>query len=155
MIPFAAFQEAQGPVPPRSSSSLTAGRWRASPSASRNAEDPAAVASGEDWAIAAASQNEINSGTIEHAFELPRPAALTYDKNEIITHAKRIGTFETPIVPVETAASLFAWPPCDARVPADAELVEKRIRLRRAARAGVRGAGDDRSRGLARLVAIT
>jgi len=55
-----------------------------------------------------ASQTLENIGVIEDASELPilRPL-ICYDKDEIVEMAKRIGTFETSILPYDDCCSLF------------------------------------------------
>lgn len=55
-----------------------------------------------------ASQTLENLGVIEDAAGLPvlRPL-ITYDKAEIVAQARRIGTFETSILPYEDACALF------------------------------------------------
>jgi thiamine biosynthesis protein ThiI len=55
-----------------------------------------------------ASQTLENLGVIEDAARLPvlRPL-LTFDKDEIVREARRIGTFETSILPYDDCCSLF------------------------------------------------
>ncbi len=71
------------------------------------AEDSGAIATGENLGQVA-SQTITNLGSIESAIETPmfRPV-LTYDKNEIITLARRIGTYETSVLPFDDCCSLF------------------------------------------------
>jgi thiamine biosynthesis protein ThiI len=72
------------------------------------AEDSAALATGENLGQVA-SQTIANLGAIERAVELPvlRPL-VTFDKSEIIALARRIGTFETSVLPFDDCCSLFA-----------------------------------------------
>ena len=130
VIPFAAFQEAcKGAVPPRLLVIIYRRAMARLAERVARSEDSAAIASGENLGQVA-SQTVINLGTIEHAIELPvlRPL-LTYDKNEIITHAKRIGTFETSILPFDDCCSLFApRHPATRVAPADAVEAESRVK---------------------------
>jgi thiamine biosynthesis protein ThiI len=71
------------------------------------AEDSGAIATGENLGQVA-SQTIPNLAAIEAAIETPlfRPV-LTYDKNEIITLARRIGTYDTSVLPFDDCCSLF------------------------------------------------
>ena len=71
-------------------------------------EDAGAIATGENLGQVA-SQTIPNLAAIEQAIDIPvlRPL-VTYDKNEIIQTAKKIGTFETSILPYDDCCSLFA-----------------------------------------------
>jgi thiamine biosynthesis protein ThiI len=109
VIPFADFQEAcRAAVHPRFLVVLyrrAMARLAARVAAS---EDAAAIATGENLGQVA-SQTIPNLAAIEQAIDLPvlRPL-LTYDKNEIINAAKKIGTFETSILPYDDCCALFA-----------------------------------------------
>jgi thiamine biosynthesis protein ThiI len=87
-----------------------------------------------------ASQTLENMTVIEQAAELPMLRPLVgMDKNEIVTEARRIGTFETSILPDQDCCSLFipAHPETRARLEAVvaaeagfaiAEMVEDAVR---------------------------
>jgi thiamine biosynthesis protein ThiI len=70
-------------------------------------EDAGAIATGENLGQVA-SQTIANLSAIEQAIATPmfRPV-LTYDKNDIITLARRIGTFDTSVLPFDDCCSLF------------------------------------------------
>jgi thiamine biosynthesis protein ThiI len=92
-------------------------------------EDAAAIATGENLGQVA-SQTIPNLAAIEQAIDLPvlRPL-LTYDKNEIINAAKKIGSFETSILPYDDCCALFAPRHPATRVLA-AEVLELEARIR-------------------------
>jgi thiamine biosynthesis protein ThiI len=71
------------------------------------AEDSGAIATGENLGQVA-SQTIANLSAIEQAITTPlfRPV-LTYDKNEIIGLARRIGTYDTSVLPFDDCCSLF------------------------------------------------
>ena len=91
-------------------------------------EDAAAIATGENLGQVA-SQTIPNLAVIEQAIDLPvlRPL-LTYDKNEIINAAKKIGSFETSILPYDDCCALFAPRHPATRVPA-ADVLELEGRM--------------------------
>jgi thiamine biosynthesis protein ThiI len=68
-----------------------------------------------------ASQTLDNMAVIERAAELPMLRPLVgMDKNEIVVEARRLGTFETSILPDQDCCSLFvpAHPETAARIEA-------------------------------------
>jgi thiamine biosynthesis protein ThiI len=130
VIPFAEFQEAcRAAVHPRYLVVLYRRAMARLAARVALAEDSAAIATGENLGQVA-SQTIANLAAIEQAVELPvlRPL-LTYDKNEIINVAKKIGTFETSILPYDDCCSLFAPRHPATRVLA-AEVIELEGRIR-------------------------
>lgn len=108
VVPFTAFQEAvRSNAHPRLYVILYRRAMARLAERVAQAEDAAALATGENLGQVA-SQTIPNLSAIESAVELPllRPL-LTYDKNEIVTLARRIGTFETSVLPFEDCCSLF------------------------------------------------
>jgi len=78
-----------------------------------------------------ASQTLLNLHTIESAARhlVLRPLA-TYDKNDTIALARRIGTFDVSVLPYEDCCSLFVPPhPTTGARPADAERAEAGLDL--------------------------
>jgi thiamine biosynthesis protein ThiI len=76
-----------------------------------------------------ASQTLTNMGTIEAAARriVLRPL-VTYDKQETIALARRIGTYDLSILPYEDCCSLFVPPhPATGARPADAERAETHL----------------------------
>ncbi|MEP7029249.1 MAG: tRNA uracil 4-sulfurtransferase ThiI [Candidatus Eisenbacteria bacterium] len=129
VIPFAAFQEAcRGAVPPRLMIVIYRRAMARLAERVARSEDSAAIATGENLGQVA-SQTVTNLGTIERAIEMPvlRPL-LTFDKNEIIAYAKRIGSFETSILPFDDCCALFApRHPATRVLPGDALEGERRV----------------------------
>ncbi len=108
VIPFAEFQEAcRASANPRLLVVLYRRAMARLAERVALAEDSLAVATGENLGQVA-SQTISNLAAIEAAIALPvlRPV-LTYDKNEIIDLARRIGTFETSTLPFDDCCSLF------------------------------------------------
>jgi thiamine biosynthesis protein ThiI len=130
VIPFAAFQEAcRANANPRFLVVLYRRAMARLAERVARAEDSAAVATGENLGQVA-SQTIANLSAIEQAIELPvlRPL-LTYDKNEIIQAAKKIGSFETSILPFDDCCALFAPRHPATRVAAsDAAELERRVK---------------------------
>jgi len=130
VIPFAEFQEAcRAAVHPRFLVVLYRRAMARIAARVAASEDSAALATGENLGQVA-SQTIPNLAAIEQAVDLPvlRPL-LTYDKNEIIQAAKRIGTFETSILPYDDCCALFAPRHPATRVLA-AEVIELEGRVR-------------------------
>jgi thiamine biosynthesis protein ThiI len=130
VIPFAPFQEAcRAQANPRLLVVLYRRAMARLAERVARAEDSAAIATGENLGQVA-SQTIANLAAIEQAVEVPvlRPL-LTYDKNEIIQAAKKIGSFETSILPFDDCCALFAPRHPSTRVSAaDALEIEGRIR---------------------------
>ena len=130
VIPFAEFQEAcRAAVHPRFLVVLYRRAMARLAARVAAAEDSAAIATGENLGQVA-SQTIPNLGAIEQAIDLPvlRPL-LTYDKNEIINVAKKIGTFETSILPYDDCCALFApRHPATRVLAADVIELEGRVR---------------------------
>jgi len=129
VVPFAEFQEAcRAHANPRFLVVLYRRAMARLAARVAEAEDSLALATGENLGQVA-SQTISNLGAIEAAVELPvlRPV-LTFDKNEIIDLARRIGTYETSTLPFEDCCSLFLprHPATRARAQ-DAQRVEDAI----------------------------
>jgi thiamine biosynthesis protein ThiI len=129
VVPFAAFQEAcREHASPRFLVVLYRRAMARLAERVAQAEDSLALATGENLGQVA-SQTISNLAAIEAAVELPvlRPV-LTYDKNEIITVARKIGTYETSTLPFDDCCSLFVprHPATRARAQ-DAERVENAL----------------------------
>ncbi len=108
VVPFTAFQEAvRANAHPRLYVILYRRAMARLAERVAQAEDALALATGENLGQVA-SQTIPNLSAIEQAVELPvlRPL-LAYDKNEIVTLAKRIGTFETSVLPFDDCCALF------------------------------------------------
>ena len=92
-----------------------------------------ALGSGENLAQVS-SQTLENMAVISSATSLPifRPL-LTYEKNEIVELAKKIGTFEISITPYKDCCSLFLTKhPTTKAIPEKVEAFEKRMNLKEA-----------------------
>ena len=92
-----------------------------------------ALGSGENLAQVS-SQTLENMAVISNATSLPifRPL-LTYEKNEIVELAKKIGTFEISITPYKDCCSLFLTKhPTTKAIPEKVETFEKRMNLKEA-----------------------
>ncbi len=92
-----------------------------------------ALGSGENLAQVS-SQTLENMAVISNATSLPifRPL-LTYEKNEIVELAKKIGTFEISITPYKDCCSLFLTKhPTTKAIPEKVEAFEKRMNLKEA-----------------------
>ena len=130
VIPFAEFQEAcRASVHPRYLVVLYRRAMARLAARVAATEDSAAIATGENLGQVA-SQTIPNLAAIEQAIDIPvlRPL-VTYDKNEIIGTAKKIGTFETSILPYDDCCSLFAPRHPATRVTTDDMLeLESRIK---------------------------
>lgn len=90
-----------------------------------------ALGSGENLAQVS-SQTLENMSVISRATYLPifRPL-LTYEKNEIVELAKKIGTFETSVVPYKDCCSLFLTKhPTTKASPEKVEAFERRMNLK-------------------------
>jgi len=90
-----------------------------------------ALGSGENLAQVS-SQTLENMSVISRATYLPifRPL-LTYEKNEIVELAKKIGTFETSVAPYKDCCSLFLTKhPTTKASPEKVEAFEKRMNLK-------------------------
>jgi thiamine biosynthesis protein ThiI len=129
VVPFAEFQEAcRAAASPRFLVVLYRRAMARIAARVAQAEDSLALATGENLGQVA-SQTISNLAAIEAAVDLPvlRPV-LTYDKNEIIGVARRIGTFETSTLPFDDCCSLFVprHPATRARAQ-DAERVESAL----------------------------
>jgi thiamine biosynthesis protein ThiI len=94
------------------------------------------------------SLGQVASQTLENMMVIERAAALPVlrplvgmDKNEIITEARRLGTFETSILPDEDCCTLFtpAHPETHAN-PAEVERAEMEFDIERMVADAVRAA---------------
>lgn len=92
-----------------------------------------ALGSGENLAQVS-SQTLENMAVISSVTSLPifRPL-LTYEKNEIVELAKKIGTFEISVTPYKDCCSLFLTKhPTTKAIPEKVEAFEKRMNLKEA-----------------------
>jgi tRNA uracil 4-sulfurtransferase len=104
-----------------------------------------ALVTGESLAQVA-SQTLDNMAVIQQAATLPilRPL-VGMDKQEIIDHARRIGTFDISSIPDQDCCQLFVpkHPATKARL-GEVEEAESRIDIRELIRAGIETATDER-----------